>query len=104
MRISVQELRRWLNADSRVTLLDCREDDEFAYCRIDGALHIPMAQTPQRTDELPGDRPIVVYCHHGVRSARVAAFLRDRGFANVYNLTGGVEAWSLQIDPSVLRY
>jgi len=104
MEISPHQLRQRLDAGEPVTLLDCREDDEVAYCRIDGALHIPMAQTPARTDELPGDRPIIVYCHHGVRSDRVAAYLRDRGFADVYNLTGGIDAWSLHVDRSVPRY
>jgi rhodanese-related sulfurtransferase len=85
-------------------LLDVREDDELATASIDFATHIPMATVPARVGELPHDRPIVVMCHAGSRSARVARYLRDNGFTNVTNLAGGIEDWSLQIDPSVPRY
>ncbi|MFT3686322.1 MAG: rhodanese-like domain-containing protein [Phycisphaerales bacterium] len=90
-------------------LLDCRRDDEFALNRLPGAAHIEMGQIERRADELEDDqgdrsRPIVVYCHHGMRSLRTTAALRALGFTNVKSLAGGIDAWSAAIDPSVPRY
>jgi rhodanese-related sulfurtransferase len=85
-------------------LLDVRENDERAAARIEPSVHIPMNEIPGRLEELPRDRPIVVYCHHGQRSAMVAGYLERAGFSRVSNLTGGIDAWSLRVDPSVPRY
>lgn len=97
-------------------LLDVREPWEFALAaiRTDGAqtLHIPMNEVPERLPEIGAasgnsvqmTRPIVCICHHGVRSAQVVAFLERQGLASVYNLAGGIEAWSTEVDPSVPRY
>ena len=87
-------------------LLDCREPDEHGIARIEGALLIPMRTIPERLAELEprrGDR-IVVHCHHGVRSLRVARFLRERGFVNAQSMRGGIEAWALELDPATPRY
>jgi rhodanese-related sulfurtransferase len=102
--IPVTELKRMFDESEPLFLLDVREDDELATASIDFANHIPMATVPARINELPHDRPIVVMCHAGSRSARVARYLRENGFSNVTNLAGGIEDWSLQIDPSVPRY
>jgi rhodanese-related sulfurtransferase len=89
-------------------LLDVREGWEFALAaiRVDGTqtLHIPMGQIPNRLAEIDAARPVVCICHHGVRSAQVVAFLERHGHAPVYNLAGGIEAWSTQVDPRVPRY
>jgi rhodanese-related sulfurtransferase len=90
-------------------LVDCRRDEEFAFNRIAGAVHIEMGQIEKRADELEDDegkrtRPVYVYCHHGMRSMRVAATLRALGFPNAKSLAGGIDAWSAGIDPSVPRY
>lgn len=89
-------------------LLDVREDWELALAaiRIEGAelLHLPMGQIVQRLAELPTTVPIVCVCHHGVRSQQVAAYLERQGFEQVFNLSGGIDAWSCQVDPSVARY
>ena len=91
---------------SDVLLLDCREPDEHATARIEGATLIPMREIPERLAELEPwrNKPIVVHCHHGMRSMRVAQFLRDSGFARAQSMRGGIEAWSLEIDPGVPRY
>lgn len=96
-------------AHARGVLLDCRRPDEWDKCRIAGAALIPMQEIERRADELEDedggrDRPIVVYCHHGVRSLRVAAALRAMGFTDVRSLAGGIEAWSMGVDPGVPRY
>jgi rhodanese-related sulfurtransferase len=90
--ISVRELADMRSAGKRHTVLDVPEARELDVCRLDGALHIPMAEVPARAEELPTDRPLVVVCHHGARSQMVVDFLRDAGFDNAVNLDGGVDA------------
>jgi rhodanese-related sulfurtransferase len=90
-------------------LLDVREPWEFelAALRADGleTVNLPMSQIVQRIGELDAARPTICLCHHGVRSAQVAAFLEQRrGFASVTNFTGGIDAWSVEVDASVPRY
>jgi adenylyltransferase/sulfurtransferase len=85
-------------------LLDVREPDEFATCRIGGSREIPMGQVPEQLATLPRDRQILALCHHGRRSMRVVQFLRANGFANVTNVAGGIDAWAEQIDPTLARY
>ena len=87
-----------------VTLLDVREPAEWATARVADAVHIPMRTVPGRLHELDLERTIVVMCHGGARSRRVAEYLAGSGYASVFNLAGGIEAWSLQVDSSVPRY
>ncbi|UOO92563.1 rhodanese-like domain-containing protein [Vitreoscilla stercoraria] len=102
--LSVQDLQAWRESGKALVLLDVREDNEVAYAHIQGHTHIPMNLVTLRHNELPDDLPIVVYCHHGMRSMQVAMFLEHAGFEDLYNLNGGIEAWSTQIDASVPRY
>lgn len=102
--LGVAELKTMLEAGEPLLLLDVREQNEWDHCRIEGATLLPMSQIAERLDELPRDRPIVCQCHHGGRSARVMNFLLAQGFEDVRNLTGGIDAWSLEIDPAVPRY
>ena len=106
VEIDVLAVNKMLAAGEKFTLLDCREAAEVATARIAGAVHIPMREIPARLTELGADRGgrIVVHCHRGGRSLRVTHFLRQQGFAQVQNMTGGIEAWSLQVDPTVPRY
>ena len=89
-------------------LLDVREPWEFALAaiRIEGleTRLMPMNSVPELCGELDPTQPVVCICHHGMRSAQVVAFLERQGFEAVYNLAGGIDAWSLQVDPSVARY
>ena len=89
---------------SDVMLLDVREPPELTMASIDGAMHIPMAQIPGRLAELDRNGTIVVMCHSGVRSMQVAGYLHQRGFMNVFNLAGGIDAWSREVDPLIPRY
>ena len=97
---------RWPNyaSSSDVVLLDVREHAELAIAAVDGARHIPMREVPARLDDLDPAKPLVVMCHSGGRSRRVAEFLQGNGYTNVFNLKGGIEAWSTQIDSRVPRY
>lgn len=91
-------------ASGGALLLDVREPHELAICRIAGSTDIPMRTLPSRLHDLPRDRAILVLCHHGGRSDRVARFLRQQGFDRVANVTGGIDAWALSVDPSLRRY
>jgi rhodanese-related sulfurtransferase len=102
--ISVRELAAMRSAGDEHTVLDVREARELDVCRLEGALHVPMAEIPARTDDLPMDQPLVVICHHGARSQMVVDFLRSAGFDNAVNLDGGIDAWACDIDPSMPRY
>ena len=102
--ISAQELKRKLDAHEAFELIDVREPFEYEIARIDGAKLIPLAEIGERTEELQHEQPIVVHCHTGKRSAQAVRLLQQRGFSNVYNLEGGIDAWSDQIDPSVPKY
>jgi rhodanese-related sulfurtransferase len=86
------------------TLLDVREPAELELAAIPDALHIPMQQVPLRLSEIDRTKPLVVMCHSGGRSRRVAEFLVRSGFEQVFNLAGGIDAWSQEIDPQIPRY
>lgn len=106
--ISVQHLQALLGSETPPLLLDVREPWEVALASIRAAgvrtLAVPMAQIPVALERLDPAQPVVVYCHHGMRSLQVVAFLERQGFDSVYNLAGGIEAWSCEQDPSVPRY
>jgi len=85
-------------------LLDVREPWEVDVAVIEGSNTIPMSNVPARVAEVPRDREVVVICHHGMRSAMVADYLRSAGVPQVLNLTGGIDRWSVEVDPSVARY
>jgi rhodanese-related sulfurtransferase len=85
-------------------LLDVREDWELAIARVDGAVHIPMGDVPARLGELDPTGEIAVLCRSGGRSAQVARYLEQNGFGNVWNVAGGILAWSEQVDPSLQQY
>jgi molybdopterin/thiamine biosynthesis adenylyltransferase/rhodanese-related sulfurtransferase len=103
-QISVQELKQKMDTHEALELIDVREPFEFQIARIDGATLIPLGEIAERADELQREEPIVIHCHSGRRSAQAVRLLQQRGFTNVYNLEGGIDAWSDLIDPSVPRY
>jgi len=102
--ISVNELKRKMDAREAFKLVDVREPFEYEIARIDGAQLIPLGEIAERAGELQREQQIVVHCHSGTRSAQAVRLLQHRGFNNVYNLEGGIDAWSDQIDSSVPKY
>ncbi|HEY8297363.1 MAG TPA: rhodanese-like domain-containing protein [Candidatus Baltobacteraceae bacterium] len=102
--ISVDELARWRSEQKAFVLLDVREPHELTLASLDGATHVPMRDLPARLNELDKDAEIAVLCHHGGRSAQVARFLTQHGFANVYNVDGGINEYATRIDPSIPTY
>ena len=86
--------------------LDCRQPEEHATANIAGARLIPMGELPQRLGEIEQHRNgrVIIHCHHGGRSLRVAYWLREQGFAHAQSMAGGIDQWSREIDPNVPRY
>lgn len=108
LQITSPELKSWLDDANRSTptVLDVREGWEFAVANIghDALVHIPMGDIPRQFTELDEEKPVVCLCHHGVRSFQVAIFLKSQGFKEVYNLRGGIDAWSQLVDPNCPKY
>ncbi|MBI3697996.1 MAG: hypothetical protein HY238_24570 [Acidobacteria bacterium] len=105
LEITPQDLHRRMAAGERLHLIDVREPWEYQASRLAGAELIPMGDIPASLPRLEGDEdPLVVYCHHGVRSLRVANWLRGQGVERVQSLAGGIDRWSLEIDPATPRY
>ena len=102
--ISPIELNDRLAGDVPPVVLDVREDWELALASLDGVVHIPMGQIPDRLSELQKDDEIAVLCHHGGRSGQVVAFLKQSGFTRVINVTGGIDAWSRDVDTGIPEY
>jgi len=102
--ITVHDLAEWRKSGKAFVLLDVRDPDEVATVRVDGSVWIPMREIPQRMGELDPDASIAVMCHHGGRSERVAEFLASRGFPDVVNVAGGIDAYAAHIEPSLARY
>ena len=105
-QLQADELQAWLADTTRVRplVLDVREPWEHEICNIADSRLLPMQEIPARWQELPADAPIVVMCHHGMRSLQVAQFLKHAGLAQVYNLSGGIAAWAAQVDPDMPQY
>ncbi|MDO4997245.1 MAG: rhodanese-like domain-containing protein [Neisseria sp.] len=103
-QLNPKQVQQLLTERDDVVLLDVREDDEVALCSLPNHVHIPMNLIPLRHNELPDDKLIIVYCHHGMRSLQTAMFLQHVGFDDVTNLQGGIEAWAVQLDPKMPRY
>ena len=105
MEIAPGEVRRQIDSGETLRLIDVREPFEFEQARIDGAELIPMRSVPQALSRFEEEEnPIVVFCHHGMRSLQVVAWLREQGVENCTSMAGGIDRWSVEIDPKVPRY
>ncbi|SFQ19789.1 rhodanese-like domain-containing protein [Hymenobacter arizonensis] len=105
LEISAEELHHRLQAGDDLQLVDVRQPEEFDYCHLPGSMLLPLDEVPRRADEIRADGPVVLICHHGVRSAQALGYLRHRlGRTNLLNLRGGVAAWAAQVDPAFPRY
>jgi len=101
--ISVEELKRRLDAKEDIYILDVREPHEYKICNINGHL-IPLGDLPKRVQELDPSKEMVVHCRSGARSAKAVGFLQQAGFTKAKNLAGGILAWADRIDPNVPKY
>jgi adenylyltransferase/sulfurtransferase len=102
--MTVHKLKELRDARDNHFLLDVREPHEQAICRIDGATLIPLGELENRTGELPKNKRILVHCKSGGRSARAVSRLRELGFNDVWNVSGGIIAWAREIDPKMSEY
>ena len=102
--ISVRELKSRLDNKEALTLIDVREPYEYEIARIDGSRLIPLGELETRVSELPRTGPLILQCHSGGRSEHATRLLQEAGFENVFNLEGGIDAWSVEVDPAVPRY
>ena len=102
--IDVRELKRKMDAKEDFFLLDVREPNEYQIGKIPGSTLIPLGEVPQRYQEIPKDREVIVQCKMGGRSAKAADFLRSVGFTRVLNLKGGILDWIDKVDPSQPKY
>jgi rhodanese-related sulfurtransferase len=102
--LDVETFRDWREREEPHVLLDVREAIELETAAVEGATWIPMGEIVDRAGEIPNDVPVVVMCHHGGRSAKVADYLCGAGRSNIYNLTGGIDAYAERIDDSIARY
>lgn len=103
--IDAHELRRRMEAGEPLRLVDVREQDEWNFCRLPGAEWVPLSVFAREAPVRLGmDEPLVIYCHHGIRSLHAAKFLEQMGYRKLTNLSGGIDAWSRLIDPSVPVY
>jgi len=105
--ISPQDVKQRLEAGEKLHLIDVREPSEFAVAQVAGAELIPMRTVPaelSRLDASADDGTLIVFCHHGVRSLNVVNWLREQGVGACQSMAGGIDRWSLEIDPSVPRY
>lgn len=103
LELDIQQANELLETGKAV-FLDVREAIELQVCRIGDPIHMPMGEIPLNWNTLPRDKPLIVYCHHGRRSMMATLFLRQHGFNNACSLSGGIDAWALKIDPSLVRY
>jgi rhodanese-related sulfurtransferase len=104
LEISPREVKDRLDRGEKLLLVDVREPWEYAQCRIEGAKLIPMGTIPANLQQLDSDEDVICYCHHGMRSLDVANWLRAQGVTSAKSMAGGIDRWSMEIDPAVPRY
>ncbi len=108
LEISCQQTKELLDGEVPLILIDCREQHEFDFCRIEGAILIPLSDEAgrEKSEALLKNvnQEAIIYCHHGVRSLHATQYLRQLGYANTLSMKGGIDAWSAQIDPAIERY
>jgi rhodanese-related sulfurtransferase len=107
LETTVRDVKRRMDSGEPVVLIDVREPHEYAIAKIQGSELVPMQWVPANLQSLEAkadNGALIVYCHHGVRSLQVANWLREQGLEGCQSMAGGIDAWSLEIDPSVPRY
>ena len=105
LEVTPAEVKRRLAAGEKIRLIDVREPSEFQLARIEGAELIPMQTVPGQLQSLDSaEAPLIVICHHGIRSLQVAHWLSEQGVEDCHSMQGGIDRWSLEIDSTVPRY
>lgn len=104
--VDCRSVKAKLDAGEKFLLLDCREKNEYEIAKIAGATLLPMSELTTRVGEIEAyrEQPIVVHCHHGGRSMRVAQWLRQNGFTQAQSMAGGIHQWAEEIEPGLAKY
>lgn len=104
--VTPRQVKQLLDQKQDLVLIDCRLPQEHDLAKIPGSVLIPLQDVARHADELleMKDKKVVVHCHHGGRSLQMTAMLRQYGFSDVKSMAGGIDVWSVDIDPSVTRY
>ena len=103
--MTADELKKKLDQREDVQIIDVREPYEWEICRLQQAELIPMRRIPKSMERVAKDRPVVLYCHQGMRSANIIRFMEDcEGYENLYALAGGIDAWARQVDRNMATY
>jgi rhodanese-related sulfurtransferase len=103
VEITVEELKQWREEHSNLCIVDVRQPDEFNIVSLTNSINIPLEQLPSNFMQLPAGEKIVTLCHHGIRSLRAATWLRSQGY-EAFSVHGGIDAWTIKIDPSLPTY
>jgi len=104
LEITPKDVKARLDRGEKLHLVDVREPWEYDLCRIEGAKHVPLGSLAASRQTLPDVDEVICYCHHGMRSLDAATWLRFQGIERAKSLAGGIERWSLDVDPNVPRY
>ena len=104
LEITPADVKARLEQGEKLVLIDVREPWEYALCRIEGAKHVPLGTLAASLETVPDVDEVICYCHHGMRSLDAAAWLRFHGIERAKSLAGGIERWSIEIDPKIPRY
>lgn len=104
MQVDVRAFQEMRQSAEPHAVLDVREDWEREICRLEGSLNVSLTKLPEYIPDIPKDKPLVVMCHHGMRSWHAVMWLRSQGFNNAVNLDGGIDAWARQIDTTMATY
>jgi adenylyltransferase/sulfurtransferase len=104
LEIMPREVKQRLDCGEKLLLIDVREPHEYAVCQIEGSMLIPMGTIPANLQKLDTDEDVICFCHHGMRSMDVANWLRAQGIKSAKSMAGGIDRWSVEIDPKVPRY
>ncbi|RZI45362.1 rhodanese-like domain-containing protein [Candidatus Finniella inopinata] len=102
--LTPKQLQEKITDLKNICVVDVRQDWEYKLCALPDSLHIPLMELDDRLEEIPPSHTIVVICHHGIRSQQGALQLIKAGFKEVFNLTGGIDAWGKEVDPSIGFY
>ncbi|NUN13393.1 MAG: sulfurtransferase [Myxococcales bacterium] len=102
--LSCEQLKQWMDQQVDHILVDVRTDEERAFACIEPSIHLTSAEDVETLLNQPDGRPVVFYCHHGIRSFSAASWFVQRGLKRAYNLTGGIDTWSQRIDPNIPVY
>ena len=106
LEISPKDTQARLTSEHPPILIDCREQHEYDFCRIEGSILIPLSLFAGKAEALfqHAEQNAIIYCHHGVRSLYALQYLREQGFSHTLSMQGGIDAWSCSVDQSVPRY